>query len=116
MDLAQLASAKGVGVGVGAAWPVGRRPRTPATVGRIAGVPKSVLDFDASLLFEPVSYREIAAEAMREYMMDRDYSSNPDIRQRSHFEGYLQPQEINQVLARAIAPEDVQAMSFPLLM
>jgi len=91
-------------------WPVGRRPKTPSNVGRIAGVPKSILNFDTSLIFEPVSYREIAAEAIREFMMERDLSPDPDVRQMSHFEGYMQPQEFNQALARVIPDEDIQVI------
>ena len=84
------------------------RAQGPA-VGRIPGVPKSILDYDASLIFEPVSYREIAAEAIHEYMMDRDRSPDPIVRQRSHFEGYMQAQDLNRALARAVSDEDIQA-------
>ena len=65
--------------------------------------------------------------------MDREFSPDPDIRQKSHFEGlfliiidtfcvhkinfwnfflenegYMQSQDLNQALARAISDEDVQ--------
>eukprot|EP01036_Dinobryon_divergens_P031941 gene31941-41435_t len=69
----------------------GPRHRSQPTVGRIPGVLKT-------------------AEAIQEYMMDRDFSPDPDIRQKSHFEGYMQSQDLNQALARAISDDDVQAM------
>eukprot|EP01038_Epipyxis_sp_PR26KG_P015300 gene15300-20611_t len=43
---------------------------------------KQILSYDPSRIFEPISYREIAAEAMGEYMRSREYSSDPDIRHR----------------------------------
>ena len=64
--------------------------------------------------------------------MDRDFSPDPDIRQKSHFEGlffiidilgpiklkfeicvgYMQSQDLNQALARAISDDDVQVSMY----
>jgi hypothetical protein len=82
----------------------------PAPVGRIAGVPRSALEYDLTLIFEPVAYREIAAAAIHEHMMEREYSADPEVRQYSHFEGHLTPQDFNEVTTRAISVEDQRAM------
>lgn len=87
-----------------------RQLRGQTNTGRIGGVAKSVLDFDLSLIFEPVTYREIAAGAIGEYLDSRDYSSDPDVRQTGHFEGYLSPQAFSQLIARPIATDDVKSM------
>mmetsp|Transcript_23997 Transcript_23997/g.53326 ORF Transcript_23997/g.53326 Transcript_23997/m.53326 type:complete len:752 (-) Transcript_23997:207-2462(-) len=85
-----------------------RKVATP--IGRIAGGSRSLLPFDLTLIFEPVAYREIAAAAIHEHMMAREYSSDPQVRQFSHFEGHLTPQGFNDVTTRAISPEDQRAM------
>ena len=40
-------------------------------------------------MFEPSTYREIAAESIREYMQDREFSADPKIREVAHFEGAI---------------------------
>lgn len=53
--------------------------------------------YDPSRVFEPVNYRELAAATLHGYMKERELSSDPDIRQYAHFEGYLNSQRFNQV-------------------
>lgn len=77
--------------------------------GRI-GTDRSTLAYDPSTIYEPVAYREIAAEAVRVYMQDRELSSNPDIRDVAHFEGHLTPQEFNKAITRPIPDDAIAAM------
>ena len=69
-----------------------------------------MLDYDPSRIFEPVAYREIAAEAMRTYMQEREMSPDVTVRDGSHFEGKLTPQEFNRAITRAISAEDEAIM------
>lgn len=71
---------------------------------------KGVLHYDPSRIFETVSYREIAAEAMKDYMKSREYSNDPAIREIAHFEGRLSPQKLNSIITRSIPDEDIIAM------
>ena len=66
--------------------------------------------FEFAKMFEPSSYREIAAESIREYMQDREYSSDSRIRQKAHFEGYLSANDFNHAISYAIDEEDIQSM------
>ena len=68
------------------------------------------LTFDMSRMFEPLSSREPAARAFREYMQEREYSDNPDIRQFAHFEGHLNPQMFHKMNSRSIPASDVKLM------
>jgi hypothetical protein len=61
-------------------------------------------------MFEPANYREIAAEAVREYMQDREYSQDPDIRQRAHFDGHLTPEAYHSIISRGVPEDDIKAM------
>ena len=61
-------------------------------------------------MFEPTPYREVAAEAIREYMQEREYSADAKIRGRAHFEGYLTPYNFNKAISYAIDEADVSAM------
>jgi hypothetical protein len=70
----------------------------------------NILSFDQSRMFEPLSTREPAARAFREYMQEREYSDDPDIRQFAHFEGHLNPQMFHRMNSRTIPDEDVQLM------
>ncbi len=70
----------------------------------------NILSFDQSRMFEPLASREPAARAFREYMQEREYSDNPDIRQFAHFEGHLNPQLFHKMNSRSIPPEDVKIM------
>ena len=54
---------------------------------------RPALSYDPSRMFEPLMYRELAAETVREYMQGREYSPDPDIRRHAHFEGHLAPQD-----------------------
>lgn len=78
--------------------------------GKLTGERRSVLNFDPSRLFEPDSYREVAAEALRVYMRSREESDDPDVRQWSHFEGHLNPENFHHAISRKIAPDDVKWM------
>tara|TARA_B110000090_G_C12963112_1_gene285849 strand:- start:185 stop:433 length:249 start_codon:yes stop_codon:yes gene_type:complete len=53
-------------------------------------------------MFEPLASRELAAEALREYMQEREYSEDPDIRQFAHFEGHLTPQNFHRMSSRTV--------------
>lgn len=66
--------------------------------------------FEFAKMFEPSSYREIAAESIREYMQDREYSLDPQIRQVAHFEGYLSANDFNHAISYAIDEEDIKSM------
>ena len=90
--------------------PAAKRIKNMQLPGRIAGVPKSVLEYDVSLCFEPSAYREVAAESMREYMLSREFSDDPKVRQISHFEGHLTPQEFNAAITRVIPKDDMEAL------
>ena len=68
------------------------------------------LTFDISRMFEPLSSREPAARAFREYMQEREYSDDPDIRQYAHFEGHLNPQMFHKMNSRSIPASDVKLM------
>lgn len=70
----------------------------------------NILSFDQSRMFEPLASREPAARAFREYMQEREYSDNPDIRQFAHFEGHLNPQLFHKMNSRSVPPEDVKIM------
>ena len=78
--------------------------------GRLVGDHKAAISYEPSRMFEPVAYREVAAEAMREYMLSRDYSDDPDVRNVAHFEGGLSPEEYHRVITRAIPEEDIAHM------
>jgi len=85
--------------------------------GRV-GTDRSTLAYDPSTIYEPVAYREIAAEAVRVYMQERELSSNPDIREVAHFEGHLTPQEFNKAITRPIPEEaiaDMKAIGYKIL-
>jgi hypothetical protein len=71
---------------------------------------RPVLSYDPTRMFEPLSYREIAAETVREYMQDREYSADPDVRRWAHFEGHLTPEDYHRVTTRGIPDEDIKAM------
>jgi hypothetical protein len=66
----------------------------------MVGDQKSAVSYEPSRMFEPVAYREVAAEAMREYIYSREYSSDPNIRNSAHFEGKLSPEEYHKVITR----------------
>eukprot|EP01035_Chromulina_nebulosa_P017166 gene17166-22681_t len=68
------------------------------------------MTWDPSNMFEPLAFREISAEAVREYMQAREYSNDPDIRQVAHFEGYLTPEKFHNLNVRTIEDLDIQAM------
>lgn len=61
-------------------------------------------------MFEPLAYREVSAETLREYMNAREYSDDPDIRQISHFEGYLSAENFHKINIREIEQEDISDM------
>lgn len=71
---------------------------------------KLALPFDPTRLFQPEAYRETAAGTIAEYMLSREMSADPKIRQVAHFEGHLTPQDFNEMMARPIEPEDVAYM------
>ena len=71
---------------------------------------RPALSYDPSRMFEPLMYRELAAETVREYMQGREYSPDPDIRRHAHFEGHLAPQDFHRVITRGIPEEDIKAM------
>jgi hypothetical protein len=68
------------------------------------------MKFDLAKMFEPNPYREIAAESIREYMQEREYSIIPDIRHKAHFEGYLSPFQFNKAISFSIDESDIIAM------
>ena len=70
----------------------------------------SAMSFDPSQFFDTVQYREVAAEAIREYMYAREWESDAETRETSHFEGKLTVFEINRALTRAIPDEDIEQM------
>lgn len=76
----------------------------------IAPLSNNAMSYDPSLLYDTVSFREIAAEAVREYMQDREMSNNPDIREVAHFEGKLTVHEYNKLITREIPEADVIAL------
>ena len=67
----------------------------------------NVMSYDPSLIYDTVSYREIAAESIREYMQDRELSNDPDIREIAHFEGKLTVYEYNKLITREISEKDI---------
>eukprot|EP01041_Mallomonas_annulata_P005528 gene5528-11137_t len=77
---------------------------------RITGTFRDAITYDPSQMFEPISYREIAGEAMREYMQEREMSPDPEIRQRAYFEGHLSPEQYHTIITRTIAQEDINSM------
>jgi len=78
--------------------------------GKLSGERRSLMNFDPSRMFEPSAYREVAAEALGMYMRDREYSSDPDVRQWSHFEGHLNPERFHKTISRNIPTEDIKWM------
>jgi len=78
--------------------------------GRMVGDFKSAVSYEPSRMFEPVSYREIAAEAIREHLYSREFSSDPDIRNTAHFEGRFTPEEYHKAITRNIPQESVDMM------
>jgi hypothetical protein len=68
------------------------------------------MKFELTKMFEPNPYREVASEAIREYMKAREYSDDPKIRRKANFEGYLTAYDFNRAISFAINPEDVLAM------
>lgn len=78
--------------------------------GRMVGDFKSAVSYEPSRMFEPVSYREIAAEAIREHLYSREFSSDPDIRNVAHFEGRLTPEEYHHAITRNIPQESIDMM------
>ena len=78
--------------------------------GRLAGEKRSILNFDPSRMFEPSAYREVAAEALGLYIRDREYSSDPDVRQWAHFEGHLSPERFHKTISRNFPLEDIEWM------
>lgn len=78
--------------------------------GKLTGERRSTLDFDLSRMFEPDAYREVAAEALRLYMLDREFSDDPDVRQFSHFEGHLNAENFHHAISRKIPADDVKWM------
>jgi len=70
----------------------------------------TAMSFDPSQVFDTVQYREVAAEAIREYMFAREWESDAVTRETSHFEGKLTVFEINRALTRAIPDEDIEIM------
>jgi len=78
--------------------------------GRLAGEKRSILNFDPSRMFEPSAYREVAAEALGLYIRDREYSSDPDVRQWAHFEGHLSPERFHKTISRNFPAEDIDWM------
>lgn len=77
---------------------------------RFLGESNIPMTFDPSRMFEPLSYREISAETMREYILSREYSDDPDVREVAHFEGYLSPDMFHKLSIREIPEEDISAM------
>ena len=78
--------------------------------GRLVGEYKAAISYEPSRMFEPVSYREVAAEAMREYMSGREFSDNPNIRNVAHFEGGLSPEGFHRVITRNIPNKNIETM------
>jgi len=78
--------------------------------GGMVGNFKSAASYDPTRMFEPVAYREVAAEAMRDYLQSREMSDDPDIRQHAHFEGHLSPQTFHKVITRSIPEENLKQM------
>lgn len=78
--------------------------------GKLSGNIKDVISYDPSRMFQPIAYREIAGEAMREFMQGREMSPDPDVRQFAHFEGHLTPEQYHHVITRTIPPEDIARM------
>ena len=78
--------------------------------GRIVGNYKSAISYDPTRMFEPVGYREVAAEAMRDYLLEREYSADPDVRDLAHFEGSLSPETYHKIITRQISDEDIDFM------
>lgn len=77
---------------------------------RLTGEYNIPITFDPSRMFEPLTSREISSEVLREYLRSRDQSSDPVIRERSHFEGHLTPYEFHRVNIRDIPEEDIAVM------
>lgn len=71
---------------------------------------RDILSYDPSRLHAPIDYREAAAGAIRSIMLEREWSDNPDIREISHFEGKMNPEEFNKAITRPIPEEDIEAM------
>jgi len=61
-------------------------------------------------MFEPVAYREVAAEAVRDFIYSREYSSDPDVRKVAHFDHQLSPAAFHEIISRPISKEDIMMM------
>lgn len=90
--------------------PSQNRIRSMTLPGRMGGGIKDTMSYDPSRMFQPIAYRELAAETIREHMQGREYSSDPDVRQWAHFEGELTVEEYHRVITRAIPDADVAMM------
>ena len=69
-----------------------------------------VAPFNPSRIFEPQAYREVIAAKTRREHRDREASTDPDIREHAHFEGYLNSEQFNDLMARPVDPQVVLAM------
>ena len=69
-----------------------------------------VAPFNPSRIFEPQAYREVIAAKTRREHREREASTDPDIREHAHFEGYLNSEQFNELMARPVDPQVVLAM------
>lgn len=104
MDGSQLGS------GMPSTNPITMRIQKMRLPGRVTGVAKSVLPYTASRTFEANSYREVAAGALRDHMLSREFSPDPEVRQLSHFEGHLQPEAFCNAISKGIPIEGQEYM------
>ena len=71
---------------------------------------EAVSSYEPSRMFEPLSFREVAAEAMREYMYAREFADDPRIRNTAHFEGGLSPEEFHKITIKSIPNIKIERM------
>ena len=88
-----------------------KKLKFPAAPFRIIGETKVQQNFDPSLMFEPLAFREINSEAMNDYMRSRENSDDPEIRTKANLgEGYLSLEDFHKVNSRDIPETDIQLM------
>eukprot|EP01039_Chlorochromonas_danica_P003929 gene3929-4293_t len=61
-------------------------------------------------IFTPSEYTEVIATAMNHHILSKEVSDKPEVRELSHFEGYMSPFTLSQSLARYIPPNELAEM------